>query len=189
MLFELAVAAGEQLLVGNSGVDWETCLSTAVSRQRHHFDAVIPTSLADADKNAAAMVGANLATMLLSVKSPESTIVRSPTIPGYQWISSGVGDFSIDSLLIEVKCSSRVFSTADYRQIAMYWLLSYAAAIDQGTPEWTGAMLVNPRLNVMVQVHYNEFIGLVGAGRSKVEILEILQSLTGDESTRLVGSA
>lgn len=37
--------------------------------------------------------------------------------------------------LIEVKCSGRNFGSADYRQILMYWLLSYMASIEKDTPE------------------------------------------------------
>lgn len=188
MLFELAIAGGEQLLSGSKDIDWATCLATAVARQRQHFDAKIPESLNDQDKIAAARVAHNLAIMLGHLNPEGLAIARSPAVPGYQWIASGVGDFAIGNLLIEVKCSSRPFTTADFRQVAMYWLLSYAAAIGQGRLEWTHAVLLNPRLNKMVQVSFDELIALVSAGRSKIEILETLEALVGDEASRLVGS-
>jgi hypothetical protein len=94
-------------------------------------------------------------------------------IPGFQWIASGVGDFSVGSTLIEVKCTGKRFSSSDYRQILMYWILSYAAAIEGGTQEFSEGILLNPRLNFILRLPFKELTALLGAGRSKVELLEV----------------
>ena len=56
----------------------------------------------------------NLIAMLDSFKEQagQQEVVVAPPIPGYQWIASGVGDFSIGACLVEVKCTSRNFSSA-----------------------------------------------------------------------------
>ncbi len=132
MLFEIAVAASEQL-INNFPLDWDEALSIAVNRQQKHFDVKIPLELADIDKNIAKAVATNLARMLehIQLSSFEPAIDCAPHIPGYQWIASGSGDFSVGRHLIEVKCTNKPFSSSDYRQIMMYWLLSYAAAIEE----------------------------------------------------------
>jgi hypothetical protein len=153
MLFEIAVVAAEQLIDGRITVDWDACLNTAVKRQREHFDAELPIALSNVDKKASLCVARNLVAMLahLRTEADGETIVRAPRIPGYQWVASGVGDFSIGTTLIEVKCTDRHFVSSDYRQILMYWLLSYCAAIESGTPEWSQGILANPRLNLLVR--------------------------------------
>lgn len=187
MLFELGVVAGEQLVAGRESVDWASCLEMALTRQRRHFDAALPESLSDADMIAALAVARNLAWILreLSGDNVGNALVRSPRIPGYQWIASGNGDFSVGSALIEVKCTNRLFSASDYRQVAIYWLLSYAGAVEGRTPEWTDAILVNPRLNRIVRVPFRDFIKVTSAGRSKVELLELFSAIVGDRSFRV----
>ena len=59
------------------------------------------------------------------------------------------------------------------RQILMYWLLYYAASIEHGSDEWSNCVLVNPRLNRLVELSFNEIIGQIAAGRSKIELLEV----------------
>ncbi|WP_213286004.1 hypothetical protein [Bradyrhizobium sp. sGM-13] len=143
MLFEIAVAAAEQLINRQESIDWDVCLEVAVDRQRKHFDAVLPLSLSESDKAAALWVANNLFTMLSKFRSqaPDEKFECAPRIPGYQWIASGVGDFSVGATLIEIKCTSKHFSSSDYRQILMYWLLSYCAAIESGEPEWLRGVL------------------------------------------------
>jgi hypothetical protein len=181
MLFEVAVAAAEQLIEGRRTVDWNACLSTAVSRQREHFDAEFPPALAKVDKTVSLLVARNLVAMLrqMQTQAGGQTLVRAPRIPGYQWVASGVGDFSIGTTLIEVKCTNKRFSSSDYRQILMYWLLSYCAAIERGTLEWTEGVLANPRLNLLVRFSFSEIIGVIGAGRSKVELVELFSAMLG----------
>jgi hypothetical protein len=175
MLFEVAVAVAEEIIAGKESVNWEVCLEIAVERQKRHFDAQLPLHLTDADKEAASRVASNLVTMLryLQEESDDELLIRSPEIPGHQWISSGVGDFSLGNNIIEVKCTNKHFSSSDYRQIVMYWLLSYSAAAEIGKQEWVVGTLVNPRLNLIVRFNFSELVEVIGAGKSKVEILEL----------------
>ena len=62
----------------------------------------------------------------------------------------------------------------------MYWLLSYAASIERDSIEWEKCILLNPRLNHMVEMSFNEIISLSEAGRSKVEIIEIFSFVVGE---------
>jgi hypothetical protein len=185
MLFELAGAMAEQLLVDGMTLDWNEALSVATRRQRRHFDARLPEVLTEIDKKVAMLVGENLRLMLSSLAG-ESAIVVSPHVPGLQWVASGVGDFSFGSTLVEVKCTGRRFRAPDYRQILMYWLLSYAASIEGRGTEWTKAILLNPRQNIVVEITFNELIAIAGAERTKVELLQLFLWMVGDHSSRLV---
>jgi hypothetical protein len=183
MLFEVAVAAAEQLVTGNLTVTWSVCLEMAAARQRRHFDAQVPETLSPADRTAALAVARNLAIMLRQLAddgAPGEHLVRSPAIPGYQWVASSVGDFSVGTRLIEVKCTNKHFSSADYRQTIMYWLLSYARSVENGSPEWSEVVLMNPRLNCIVAIPFNEIIAVAGDGKSKVELLELFSSMVGE---------
>jgi hypothetical protein len=181
MLFETAVAAAEQLIDGRLTVDWDLCLNTAVARQREHFDARLPLALTNADKQVSLQVARNLVATLDQIRASSGgqSLVRAPSIPGYQWVASSVGDFSIGSALIEVKCTNKRFLSSDYRQVLMYWLLSYCAALEIGTSEWSEGILVNPRLNLLVRFSFDEIIPIVGAGKSKVELVELFSSMLG----------
>ena len=183
MLFEVAVAAGEQLLAGRDSIEWTQALRVAVGRQRRHFDASFPTSLSSSDMIVAERAARNLTIILNRVRIDNSPapLLFSPVIPGFQWISSGVGDFAIGTQLIEVKCTNKHFSASDYRQIVMYWLLGYASSVESNVPEWSKAILINPRLNRVVQLSFNEIINVIGAGRSKVELLQLFSAMVGDD--------
>lgn len=109
----------------------------------------------------------------------------SPVIPGFQWISQGHGDFSIGDILIEVKCTSKNFSSADYRQLLIYWLLSFSGSIEGKSKEWKSGLLINPRLNKVIEIEFNELINFSAAGRSKLEILELFESIVSDYSSKL----
>ena len=181
MLFEVAVAACEQLLAGQGTIDWNESLGVAVARQRMHFDATSPSSLSLTDVIVAERVAKNLSIALNRVRiDGNEPLLSSPAIPGFQWIASGVGDFAVGTRLIEVKCTRKHFSASDYRQIVMYWLLGYASSVENNHPEWTEAILINPRLNRVVQLPFNEIINVIGAGRSKVELLQLFSSMVGD---------
>jgi len=190
MLFEVAFARGEQLIAGIEEADWDTCLKIAVERQRRYFDAKLPDALAAADKTVAEWVAKNLVSMLNGIQATakDHPLVRSPKIPGYQWIASGCGDFSLDTRIIEVKCTNKHFSASDYRQIVMYWLLSYASSIEKGTPEWTNGILINPRLNYVLELSFNEIVAVIGAGRSKIEVLELFSSMVGEYTLRMLAT-
>jgi hypothetical protein len=182
MLFEIAVAAGEQLIAGNDPIDWDTCLKLAVLRQMRHFDAKAPAALTEADKTAAEVVARNLFEMLMHLKTAtsEKRLTVSPRIPGFQWISSGVGDFSLSSQLIEVKCTNKHFSASDYRQIVMYWLLGYASSVESGAAEWSHGILLNPRLNHVLRIPFDEIISVISTTKSKVELLQLFSAMVGD---------
>lgn len=189
MLFELAVAAGEQLVGGADEVDMGAALKSAVARQRKHFDAMIPKGLSGQDVRIIVSVAQNLRAMLavLQFARGESQIETSPPIPGFSWISSGLGDFSIGESLIEVKCTSKPFGAADLRQVLMYWLLSYASAIEGSGTEWSEIILVNPRKNSILELDVNALLTIVGAGRTKVELFELFSALVDKHSMRMLG--
>lgn len=183
MLFELAVAVAERRLFDVNSIDWSECLGVAVRRQRRHFDVSIPDTLYPADKRVAEWVAANLVTCLseLSLTYSEQ-VLKSPYIPGFHWIAPGLGDFSIGNKLVEVKCTNKRFSSADYRQVLIYWLLGYASSLEHNTAEWSDVLLVNPRSNQVVCLPFDEIIYVTSAGRSKVELLELFASLVSEPS-------
>lgn len=179
MLFELGFAVGE-MLVSTGHIDWHSCIERAVTRQRRHFDARIPESIPDNDRGIALRVGENLALMLRELaESRPGAIVLAPSVPGFQWIASGHGDFSIGNALIEVKCSAKNFSSSDYRQLTMYWLLSYASAVESDHAEWSEGILLNPRSGQYVAFQFNDFLRIVSAGRTKADILGLFASMVG----------
>lgn len=182
MLFELGYSIGEQLIeIGK--IDWDKCFQAAVNRQSVFYDAKIPNTICDSDKTVAEIVGRNIANILTRLATEaDAPLVSKPIIPGLEWISTGQGDFSIGSTLVEIKCTNRRFSAADYRQVAIYWLLSYAASLEAHSTEWSDAILLNPRLGIMVKLNFNNFLNNISSGRTKVEILQIFISLI---STRL----
>ena len=186
MLFEIAYAVTEQWVPDQSiAIDWEVALAAAVRRQRGHFDAKLPDNLEAADRQVVVGVARNAVQMLSSLATLEQ-VVKSPFIPGLQWISSGVGDFSFGRTLVEMKCTARRFGASDYRQILMYWLLSYAASIEGRGAEWEEGVLMNPRLNLIVVVNFDTLLRTVAAGRTKVEVLELFRWLIGDHSGLLI---
>ncbi|MDG2537782.1 hypothetical protein P5Y53_08930 [Dyella jiangningensis] len=179
MLFELGFAVGEALLA-NGDFEWGRCVEVAVARQRRHFDAKLPSQITAVDEEVALRVGQNLRWMMQALATElQARIVVAPAIPGFQWVASGSGDFSIGPTLIEVKCSSRNFSAADYRQIVMYWLLSFSATLATDHTEWEEGILLNPRSGRLVRFEFDELLHVIGAGRSKVEMLQQFQSMVG----------
>lgn len=179
MLFELGFAVGEELLQEQS-VNWDACLDKAVTRQRKHFDARIPAEISPLDQEIAMHVGRNLAAITNMLAETRGQDIRiAPRIPGLQWIASGHGDLSAGATLIEVKCSRRNFSAADYRQLAIYWLLSFAASIETNSTEWSEGILLNPRSATYVAFRFDELLHTISAGRTKVEILQLFNSLIG----------
>lgn len=180
LLFELAFAVGEQLVLGNNPT-WGECVATATGRQSRFFDAISPSEISENDQRIARRVANNLVTMVKQVATDcNSTYGAAPVIPGFRWIASGTGDFFAGSTLIEVKCIAGNFSAADYRQVVMYWLLSYAAAVETGNDEWRSCVLMNPRTGKLVNIDFDEFIHLTGGGRSKVEILQAFTATLTD---------
>jgi hypothetical protein len=181
MLFELGIAVGESLLAGEPNVDWDKCLLKASGRQQRYYDAEVPDHLESVDKEIALRVGNNLFEMLRAISVVQgSAITIQPRIPGYRWIASGAGDFSTSESIIEVKCSSKRFATADYRQILIYWLLAYVESLEKDLACWTTGILLNPRLNFSVKLNFSEFIPLVALGKSSIEIVESFAAIFQD---------
>jgi len=111
-------------------------------------------------------------------------VVIGPRIPGLEWIATGKGDFSIGRTLIEVKCSSKRFSSADYRQVAIYWLLSFAAAVEGRGAEWIELVLLNPRSGEKVCMQVDALLTVIAGSRTKVDVLQLFQALVGSRLTR-----
>lgn len=185
MLFELGYTVGERLLKHASPIDWSDCFQEALRRQRVYFDARLPENLEPQDQTVAEIVGSNLAQVLTDMSNDRSQkIVIGPPIPGLEWIASGCGDFSLGLSLVEVKCTAKRFSAADYRQVAIYWMLSYAAAIENRGEEWQDFVLLNPRSGQMVRMKFDAFLSVISSGRTKVDILQLFLSLVGSRLTR-----
>jgi hypothetical protein len=177
MLFEIAFALGEARIV-KENYTLEECIKIAVNRQRRYFDAKLPTEVTSHDLEIAEDVASNMERMISAISTEAGLpALAQPSIPGLLWIGSGKADFSVGNKLIEVKCSGRNFSAADYRQVAMYWLLSYAKAIENDSMEWTSASLVNPRLSMRVDIDLDNFLHIVSAGRSKVDIFQMFTQI------------
>ena len=184
-LFELGCVLGERFLKGASVVDWPDCIDETVRRQRKYFDVELPISLTLEDQVLAETVGRNLASVLGHITATEGApVVISPRIPGLEWIASGKGDFSVGRTLIEVKCTSKRFSSADYRQVTIYWLLSFAASVEGRGAEWTELMLLNPRSGEKVCLNVDSLLAVISGGRTKVDILQLFQTLVGSRLTR-----
>lgn len=184
MLFELGYTVGERLLTGTE-IDWAECFDTTLKRQRVFFDAKLPDQLDAGDQVLAEIVGRNLSVALKAMSHKRGLpVVLRPSIPGLEWISSGHGDFALGHTLIEVKCTAKRFSSSDYRQVAIYWLLSYAADIERRGEEWQDFVLINPRSGEMVSMCFDAFLSVISSGRTKVDILQLFQSLVGSRLTR-----
>ncbi|MEX5754009.1 hypothetical protein AB6B30_07600 [Acinetobacter baumannii] len=184
MLFELGFSAGEQLIEFGQ-INWEKCFHSAIQRQKLFYDAVTPSYIADVDKRIAEKVGENIASTLIKLSTDSKKDIKfSPTIPGLEWISTSQGDFSIGTTLIEIKCTNRRFSAADYRQISIYWLLSYAGSLEGRIQEWDDVILFNPRLGSLVKFNFNSFINIISSGRTKLEILQLFISIIGTRNIR-----
>lgn len=185
MLFELGYTVGERLLDGETSIDWPSCFTETLRRQQVYFDAKLPDQLVDEDKFLAETVGRNLAIAMTEMsRSSGLPIVVRPRIPGMEWIANGCGDFAIGDSLVEVKCTAKRFSSADYRQIAIYWLLSFAASIEARGDEWHDFILLNPRSGVKVSMKFDGFLSIISSGRTKVDTLQLFQSLIGSRLTR-----
>jgi hypothetical protein len=184
MLFELGYAVGERLLTG-AAIDWPECIAMALRRQRVYFDAKPPAQFDAADQELAEIVGRNLSTALQAMSvGANLPVVLRPSIPGLEWISNGHGDFAFGHTLIEVKCTAKRFSASDYRQVAIYWLLSYAADIEGRGEQWCEFVLINPRRGEKVSMRFDDFLSAISSGRTKVDILQLFQSLVGSRLTR-----
>ena len=186
MLFEVAYARTEQIMDGKNNENWSSCLNVALKRQSKYFDAELPNALTENDINVARQTSNNLVLALRYFEiNTGFPLLSSPEIPGFQWISKGNGDFSVGENLIEVKCTSKNFGSADYRQLLIYWLLSFAGSLEGKSKEWKTGILINPRLNRYIEIEFNELISFSAAGRSKLEVLKLFESIVSDYSSKL----
>ena len=184
-LFELGYTVGEQLLQGATAIDWADCFQETLRRQRVYFDAQLPEKLEPQDQTVAEIVGSNLAGVLTDMSKTRAQLLAiRPQISGLEWIASGFGDFSLGQTLVEVKCTAKRFSAADYRQVAIYWMLSYAASVESRGDEWQDFILLNPRSGQMVTMKFDAFLSVLSSGRTKVDVLQLFQSLVGSRLTR-----
>jgi uncharacterized protein (UPF0264 family) len=179
MLFEIAVAAGEELFE-TGRFNLNHAIEIAVLRQRRYFDASLSGKISSAGIEVIERVAANLVAMIEAL-SKGSAVALSPMIPGFRWIASGVGDLAYERTLIEVKCITGNFSSADYRQVLIYWLLSYAGAMEGRGGEWEVGVLLNPRLCSYVEFKFSSLVNLLGAGRSKAELVQAFSVLIDSE--------
>lgn len=186
MLFELSMARAERILQGIEDPDWADILHIAVDRQKQHFDAKVPEKLEQLDKDLSSHAAGNLVSMLGSIQEqhPTSNMSISPSIPGLGWISSGFGDFSLGNILIEVKHTNRNFMSRDFRQVLMYWLLKYSSSIEHGEDVWTECLLLNPRRNSGLLFNFDDVLHSASASSNRVELLELLRSIVGEELVR-----
>lgn len=180
MLAELAAAKAEEYLTNNEDGTWNKCLNTALERQRRHFDAVLPHNLSESDKKTADQLAQNIVKMLAHVQNKKNNqpVIISPNIPGFHWIASGVADYSIGNSLIELKCIKKNFGVSDFRQVLIYWMLSYISQLENNlSDEFESIFLINPRLNKILELALNEIIKITSAGRSKKAIIEDFTAL------------
>jgi hypothetical protein len=180
MLFEVSNARAEQIL-GGKELDWKHCIDKALTRQKRFFDAKLPDHFSSSDIEVAEQTANNLVISLNELSNGHDITV-SPSIFGFKWIANSFGDYSIGNVLVETKCSNKNFSSADYRQLLMYWLLSYAASLEGKVEEWKSGILLNPRLNSYVEIDFQELVNLTSGGRSKVELLELFSSIIDNKA-------
>jgi len=186
LLFELSTVRAEFLLRGGKEVSWDDCLQLALQRQRRHHDIRAPDKLEEWDLDVANIGSGNLVVMLNSLKNqhPSAQLEIGPTIPGLGWIASGMGDFSLGQILVEVKHTDRNFIAGDFRQVLMYWLLKYAHAIESTSEVWTNVLLLNPRRNAGLLIKFDYLLRSASANSGRVELLELLRSMVVQEQTR-----
>lgn len=186
MLFELSMARAELILDGSNEPIWDDCLRVATGRQRRHYDAKVPDRLEQCDLDVAHHAAKNLVSMLMSVQEqyPSMQLQKSPLIPGLGWIASGVGDFSLGSILVEVKHTDRNFVSGDFRQVLMYWLLKYASSIEKNDEVWSDCLLLNPRRNSGLLVNFNRLLRSASASSGRIELFELLRSIVGQDFDR-----
>ena len=167
-------------------LSWNDCLRVSIDRQSRHYDARTPVQLEQCDLDIASHASNNLVAMLMSIQSqhPTMKLVGSPVIPGLGWIASGVGDFSLGPILIEIKHTNRNFVSGDFRQVLMYWLLKYAASIERHDIIWSDCLLLNPRRNSGLLFNFEYLLRSASASSGRVELLELLRAILNQDLDR-----
>lgn len=186
MIFEISVVRAESFLNGNPEPSWEDALQLASVRQRRHYDARVPKALGACDRKIADHAARNLVAMLNRVQAdnPDVKLEVGPTVPGLGWIATGNCDFSLGRILIEVKHTDRNFVAGDFRQVLMYWLLKYAAAIENNGEFWSDLLLLNPRRNAALMINFEYLLKSASANSSRIELYELLRSIIGHDVDR-----
>lgn len=187
LLFEISSVYAEAILQGEGDPKWSDCFERAWTRQRAHFDAKRPRSISDADYETVQLATNNLVSMLKSIEIqfPDTQLQIGPEIPGMGWVASGVGDFAIGQLLIEVKHTDRNFVSRDFRQILMYWLLKYADAIEKDQEVWSKVLLLNPRRNAALLLTVDKVLASASDSQNRIELLGRLRSLLDLQTNRV----
>jgi hypothetical protein len=94
MLFEIAIAAGEQLLDGNNAINIADAIELATRRQKRHFDAKIPQNITAADEAIIDRVANNLVRILKDVGGGlDAEIIKSPPHTRISMDSIGIRRF------------------------------------------------------------------------------------------------
>jgi hypothetical protein len=186
MLFELAMVRAERILARQVDSEWEDCIQIAAKRQSRHYDARAPGEVSNNDIEVAEHAAQNLVEMLRRVREQHSDahFEASPVVPGLGWIASGTGDFSLGSILIEVKHTDRNFVAGDFRQVLMYWILKYAGAIEHDVDVWSDCLLLNPRRNSALLFNFDTLLHSASASSNRVELCELLRSIAGHDLER-----
>ncbi|RWU12908.1 hypothetical protein EGC76_01450 [Pseudidiomarina gelatinasegens] len=184
MLFELAYSRADQLL--NNHDNWQDVIQSALSKQKRYFDYRETPSPSDEDLDFSGAVAKRIIGGLEFIRHTyrSDSLVIAPKIPGMHWIASSYGDFALDDHLIEIKCSARNFSRADYKQLVIYWLLLLADSRVHSSKPPNFGVLFNPRLNLITTFGFEELIDIAGAGMNCVELLGLFESLIGDYGER-----
>ena len=184
MLFEIAVAVAEMTRWERGEFDLDVCIFRATQRQRKYYDAKLSKTLTDCDKEIVFWAANNMNTMLDHVEFVHgNAIVAEPSVPGFGWIANSIGDYACGNCIVEVKCSGRPFSSADYRQVTIYWLLAYMQSLERQSGGWENLVLLNPRMNIMVSVEYQDLLTLISGGRSTLEIVQAFAPFFSSEMT------
>ena len=184
MLFEIAVALAERIVLDGEAPPISDCVAVALQRQKRHFDATTPPPMSEIDTLVAQTAASNLVTMLRDFASQKlvNKIDVRPDIPGFGWIGSGEGDFALGRILVEVKHTDRNFIANDYRQVLLYWILSYAKGMESDAPYWTHYLMLNPRLNRAAYGSFDSLISSASGGLNRLEVHEYLRVIVTSPS-------
>lgn len=177
-IYEMGYAKANQIISGEPE-NWQVCHQKAYEKQSRFYDFNSPHHPTEEDKKIIEKLARNLVQILISLKqTPNENIILNPEIAGFSWIANSRGDYAISSSLIEAKCSKSDFSMADFRQVLIYWLLSYLDSLkSQNNNEWENLILVNPRLNKILKINVETILPVISDDKSKPEIVHKFREL------------
>lgn len=184
MMYEIAYARAE-MLVQNEPLNREAYLQKAFAMQSKYFDAVIPAEISPSEEILINKASENLSIGLNEILGDVAVEV-APRVPGLEWISSSKADFSFSDTLVEVKFIAKNFTSSDYRQLLLYWLLNFAYSLEhKECKNWSRGVLFNPRQAIYVEVDLLSFHNLVSGGRNIIETVELLKSVVSSARAKL----